>query len=77
MTVQFAIVLLLALACVAYFLKDVLGSFLGGSCSSGCGSCQSGGCPVKKLEAIQAGLPEQPVPHRQRLTSPDRSPGSR
>lgn len=60
MTFQFAIVLILALACVAYFLRDLLRSFMGGGCASGCGSCKSGGCPVKKLEAIQASLEDQP-----------------
>jgi hypothetical protein len=60
MTFQFAIVLILALACVAYFLRDLLGSFLDGGCASGCGSCKSGGCPVKKLEQIQAGPLDRP-----------------
>ena len=60
MTFQFALVLILALGCVAYFLRDLLRSFADGGCASGCGSCKSGGCPVKKLEAIQAALPESP-----------------
>jgi hypothetical protein len=62
MTIQFAIVLVLAVLCVLYFLKDLLRSALRGGCGSGCGSCKSG-CPVKKLEAIQENLgpPEKPV----------------
>jgi hypothetical protein len=52
MTAQTGIVLVLALLCVLYFLKDLLRSALSGGCGSGCGSCKSG-CPVKKLEAIQ------------------------
>ena len=56
MTFQFFVVLVLAVLCVLYFLKDLLGSALKGGCGSGCGSCKSGGCPVKKLEAIQAEL---------------------
>jgi epoxyqueuosine reductase QueG len=52
MTVQFCIVLALALLCVAYFLKDLLRSALNGGCGSGCGSCKTG-CPVKKLAAVQ------------------------
>ena len=63
MTFQFAIVLVLALLCVAYFLKDLLGSALGGGCSSGCGGCRTGGCPVKKLETVQSRLekPRRPA----------------
>jgi len=64
MTFQFTIVLILALACVLYFLKDLLGSAVQGGCGSGCGSCKSGGCPVKKLEGLQAELPDPSKPHR-------------
>jgi hypothetical protein len=51
MTLQFIIVLALALLCGLYFLKDLLRSALGGGCGSGCASCKSG-CPAKKLEAV-------------------------
>jgi hypothetical protein len=53
MTLQFAITLVLAILGALYLLKGILPSFLTGGCKSGCGSCASGGCPVKKLEAIQ------------------------
>ena len=56
MTFQFFTVLALALACVVYFLKDLLRSAAGGGCGSGCGSCRTGGCPVKKLETLQSAL---------------------
>lgn len=29
------------------------------SCASGCGSCKSGTCPAKKLEAVRARLEDQ------------------
>ena len=64
MTFQFAVVLALALACVLYFLKDLLGSAVTGGCGSGCGSCTSGGCPVKKLEGLQPGLADPGKPRR-------------
>ena len=54
MTVQFAIVLLLALIGAVYLVREALGSALTGGCASGCGSCKSGGCPVKKLESAAA-----------------------
>jgi hypothetical protein len=62
MTLQFLIVLALALLCVAYFLKDLLRSAVRGGCGSGCGGCKTGGCPVKKLEAVQSGL-DKPRQH--------------
>ncbi len=62
MTFQFAICLVLALACVLYFLKDLLGPSAAGGCGPGCGTCSSGGCPVKKLEGLQAALPEPTKP---------------
>ena len=37
MTFQFAICLVLALACVLYFLKDLLGPSAAGGCGPGCG----------------------------------------
>jgi hypothetical protein len=58
-TFQFFLVLLLALLSVAYFLKDLLRSAVSGGCSSGCGGCKTGGCPVKKLETLQS-RPESP-----------------
>jgi hypothetical protein len=51
MTAQTTAVLVLAALGLLYLLKDALGSALTGGCASGCGSCKSGGCPVKKLEA--------------------------
>ena len=56
MTFQFFVVLVLAVLCVLYFMKDLLRSAMKGGCGSGCSSCQSGGCPARKLEAIQAKL---------------------
>jgi len=64
MTVQFAIVLALAVACVLYFLKDFLRSAATGGCGSGCGSCASGGCPARKLQGPGTGLTEPPKPRR-------------
>ena len=51
MTFQTCIVLALVALCVLYFLKDLFRSAVTGGCGGGCGSCKSGGCPVKKLEA--------------------------
>ena len=51
MTAQTTAVLVLAALGLLYLLKDALGSAFTGGCASGCGSCKSGGCPVKKLEA--------------------------
>ena len=64
MTFQFFVVLVLAVLCALYFLRDLLRSALQGGCGSGCGACKSGGCPVKKLEAIQVKLdPPNPLGH--------------
>jgi len=65
MGIQFVIVLILAILCVLYFLKDILRTAVSGSsgCGSGCGSCKSGGCPVKTIEAIQADLEAKPRQH--------------
>ena len=52
LTVQSCIAFALALLCVLYFLKDILRSALSGGCGSGCGSCKTGACPVKKLESL-------------------------
>jgi hypothetical protein len=56
MTIQTFIALALALLCVLYFLKDLLRSAVSGGCGTGCGSCKTGGCPVKKLEGAQQAL---------------------
>jgi hypothetical protein len=56
MTAQTAIILVLAVLGLAFLLKDALGSAFTGGCASGCGSCKSGGCPVKKLEALGSDL---------------------
>jgi len=56
MTLQTFIALALALLCVLYFLKDLLRSAVSGGCGSGCGSCKTGGCPVKKPGRGPAGL---------------------
>ena len=52
MTLQTTIILVLAVLCLLYLLRDALGSAFTGGCASGCGSCKSGGCPVKKLETL-------------------------
>lgn len=52
MTLQTTVILVLAVLCLLYLLRDALASAFGGGCASGCGSCKSGGCPVKKLEAL-------------------------
>ncbi len=56
MTFQFYIVLALAIACALYFVKGLVRPAQSGACGPGCGSCKSGGCPVKRLEAIQTDL---------------------
>jgi hypothetical protein len=56
MTAQTVIAMALALACVLYFLKDLLRSAVSGGCGSGCGSCKTGGCPAKKLEGVRQAL---------------------
>jgi hypothetical protein len=56
MTLQTFIALALALLCALYFLKDLLRSAVSGGCGSGCGTCKTGGCPVKKLEGVQQAL---------------------
>jgi hypothetical protein len=55
MTTQTVITVVLATLGLLFLLKDALASAFTGGCASGCGSCKSGGCPVKKLEAVGAG----------------------
>jgi|GEM_PF-2782569 len=52
MTFQFWIMLGLTTLAGVYLARGLFTS----SCASGCGSCKSGGCPAKKLEAIRAKL---------------------
>jgi hypothetical protein len=52
MTAQTTAVLVLAALGLLYLLRDALGSAFAGGCASGCGRCKSGGCPVRKLEAL-------------------------
>ena len=56
MTLQSWITLTLVFLALLYFFRTSLRSALGGGCASGCGSCKSGGCAMKKLQAIQADL---------------------
>ena len=62
MTLQSWIVLALVFLSALYFFRTSLRSALGKGCASGCGSCQSGGCAVKKLQAIQADLEKPKLP---------------
>jgi len=51
MTLQTWIALAAVVAAVAYFAKSISAELKGsGKCASGCGSCASKVCPVKKLD---------------------------
>ena len=60
MTLQTALALALVLLAALYFLRSSLRSLLGSGCASGCGTCKSGGCPAKRLQAIQVELDHPP-----------------
>ena len=60
MTPQTWITFALAALAAAYFFRSSLRSLLGRGCASGCGTCQSGGCPAKKLQAVQERLDKLP-----------------
>ncbi len=62
MTLQSLLTFALVLLAALYFFRGSLKSAVGGGCASGCGSCKSGGCPVKKLQTIQENL-EGPKPN--------------
>ncbi|BDU71750.1 hypothetical protein [Mesoterricola silvestris] len=52
MTIQHWLMLVLTTLAGAYMARG----FFKSACGSGCGSCKSGQCPAKKLEAIRVRL---------------------
>jgi hypothetical protein len=57
MNMQTCLTLALVLLAGLYFLRNGLKSALGKGCASGCGSCDAGGCPAKKLQKHLDALP--------------------
>ena len=60
MTLQSWITLTLAALAASYFFRSSLRSLLGRGCASGCGTCASGACPARKLQAVQDRLDKMP-----------------